>query len=74
MSYSAEKSLNEVVAPGGNNYGSIPSVRDGYERGDILLGDVKKQQNNADYGVVNVEQAYISLPSNPYGVLQLSSK
>ena len=52
-------------------------MRDDYERGDIALGDVKKQNNvNADYGVLPVNDGYTTLPSgnDGYGVLQLSSK
>ena len=48
-----------------------------YERGDIALGDVKKQNNvNADYGVLPVNDGYTTLPSgnDGYGVLQLSPK
>ena len=63
---------NNNAAAAGSNYGSIANVRNDYERGDIVLGDVKKQNNvgiialgrndapkaNGDYGV---------LPSNGFG-------
>ena len=68
--------LKNNAAAAGSNYGSIANVHNDYERGDIALGDVKKQTNvNADYGVLPVNDGYTTLPSSSdsYGVLQLSS-
>ena len=69
--------MTNNAAAAGSSYGSIASVHDDYERGDIALGDVKKQNNvNADYGVLPVNDGYTTLPSgnDGYGVLQLSPK
>ena len=71
------QSNNNAVAAG-SEYASFSSVRNDYERGDIVLGDdVKKHTNvNADYGVLPVNDGYISLPSvsDGYGVMPMSSK
>ena len=56
--------------------GSIANVHNDYERSDIALGDVKKQNNvNADYGVLPVNDGYTTLPSSSdgYGVMPTSS-
>ena len=71
-----EPQSNNNVAAASNNYGSFSSVRDDYERGDIALGDVKKQSNvNADYGVLPVNDGYTALPfgNDGYGVMPTSS-
>ena len=88
-----QQSINNAAAVG-SEYASFSSVRNDYERGDIALGDVKKQTNvyergdialgdvkkqnnvNADYGVLPVNDGYISLPSvsDGYGVMPMSSK
>ena len=53
-----QQSINNAAAVG-SEYASFSSVRNDYERGDIALGDVKKQNNvNADYGVLPVNDGY----------------
>ena len=63
----------DYSAPAVNNYGSLASLRSEYERGDIVLSDVKKENN---YDVLRVHSGYSSLPpsADGYGVLQLSEK
>ena len=61
--------MNNNAAAAGNNYGSIANVHNDYERGDIALGDVKKQTDVYEHGDIVLGRKDTSMTNADYGVL-----